>query len=403
MLSVAEAQALVRAHVGALPAREAPLLEALGRMLAESVLADRDSPPFDKALVDGYAVRASDFEGDGTTFRVVEEVPAGVVPSKALGRREAAFIMTGAPLPAGADAVVMHETTRRDGDRVSLLIERLKPGENRLLRGAEMKEGDVVGESGLCLRPADLGLFASVGRTAVRVVPKARVVILPTGDELVEAHETPGPGRIRNSNVWMLAAKCEESRAAAATILPIVRDRADDLRNALETALERFDVVLITGGVSAGKYDLVPPTLESLGVRPIFHKIALRPGKPLLFGIPERTEGARCVFGLPGNPVSCLVGFELFVSIALAHLTGKPNRGGGETRRVRLGAPYSHRGVRQTYHPARWPGQHDGPALPLRWAGSADLRTVAQSDGFIVFPAGDRDYDAGETVDFLPT
>jgi molybdopterin molybdotransferase len=240
----------------------------------------------------------------------------------------------------------------------------------------------------------------------VRVVPRPRVAIVPTGDELVEPGQVPGPGQIRNSNATLLQAGALEAGADAQT-WPIAPDDEKPLRSALEEGLG-CDVLMVTGGVSAGQRDLVPEVLASLGVQCIFHKVRLKPGKPLWFGVgPSRSgRSGSLVFGLPGNPVSVLVGFLLFVKPALRGLAGKPEEA-GQRQAARLLHGFRHRGDRPTYHPVKVSrgvtGSPDPLFLePLAWSGSADLCTVAQADGFAAFEAGDRDYGPGEIVGFLP-
>lgn len=406
MIDVDEALLLVLERATPLPSIPHPTSEALGLVLDEEILADLDLPPFDKALMDGYALRSEDFQKGCRTFQVVEEIHAGKTPSLPVGAGEASLVMTGAPLPQGADAVVMHEVTRRVGDLVHLPQDmELTAGKNRLSRGREMRRGEVVLPRGAFLNPARLGLLASVGRTTVLAVSRPRVDVLPTGDELVDPGEYPGPGQIRNSNGPMLVAM-GRSAGAEGRLLPVAPDEPLPLREALSAGLSA-DVLLVTGGVSAGNRDLVPATLEGLGVTRIFHKIRLKPGKPLWFGVGP-TRGDRpgtLVFGLPGNPVSSLVGFVLFVRPALERLAGHRHPADRSVE-VRLAGPFRHFGDRPTYHPARLAGLEEGRdrpvATPLNWAGSADLRTVAGADGFVRFPAGDREYLPSEIVRFLP-
>jgi molybdopterin molybdotransferase len=400
MLTIPEALEAVLARAGALPAGETAARECLGRALAEDVAADRDAPPFDKALVDGYAVRASDCRECAGRLSVGEEITAGRAPGRPLARGEAALVMTGAPLPEGADAVVMVERSRREGPLVVLDAPDVAPGQNRLPRGREMRAREVVLRSGEILTPARLGLLAAVGRTSARVVPRPAAAIVSTGDELVEPGQVPGPSQIRNSNAPMLAALSARD-GCEATVLPTAPDELRPLRESLARGLGH-DVLLISGGVSAGTRDLVPAALAELGVEKVFHKVRLKPGKPLWFGVgPARTEGrpGALVFGLPGNPVSGLVGFLLFVRPALRRLAAWPDVADPTVPAV-LASPFRHRGERPTYHPSR--RAEGGSVVPLDWAGSADLRNVASADGFAVFPAGDRDYPIGEPVRFLP-
>jgi molybdopterin molybdotransferase len=406
MLTIGEALDAVLQESRGLPPGLVALEDALWCVLAEDVEADADSPPFDKALVDGYALRAGDLEGTEHTLRVGEMITAGRTPSRTLGRREAAVIMTGAPIPPGCDAVVMHERTHQLDGVVSIEQVPIRFGQNVLRRGAEMRAGEVVVARGSVLHPAQLGVLASVGRRTVTVVPAPRVAIVPTGDELVEPGETPGPGQIRNSNAVMLRALSSEAGALAET-LPIAPDEPARLGEILARGL-MADLLLVTGGVSAGARDLVPDALASLGVRRVFHKVSVKPGKPLWFGVgPPRGESpGALVFGLPGNPVSGLVGFMLFVRPALARLAGR-SEPSARVLVMKLARGFSHRGERATYHPSRLvPGGSDPGGISsietLDWSGSADLRTVASADGFAVFSAGDHDYAPGEIVGFLP-
>lgn len=402
MLDVEEALRLVESRSHLLPPCVLPLAEALGHVLAEDVAADLDLPPFDKALVDGYAVRSSDLAEGTRWLRLGEEIPAGRMPRRPLQPGEAAAVMTGAPLPEGADAVVMIERTRRDGDSVEFGDAKVSVGLNRLSRGREMRAGDVVATTGSILNSARLGVLASVGKTAVSVVPGAHVSIVSTGDELVDPDQVPGPGQIRNSNSSTLLGLVH-STGATGRIRPKAADRADELRAILGQGLGD-DVLLISGGVSAGTYDLVPGVLEGLGVIRVFHKVRLKPGKPLWFGVGPARPGGRpgtLVFGLPGNPVSGIVCFLLFVRPALGRLAGRTFA--PATTPARLANPFEHAGDRPTFHPARIRQTGQLPeAETLEWAGSNDLRTVASADGFVHFPAGDRTHDVGEIVQFLP-
>jgi molybdopterin molybdotransferase len=406
MLTVAQALDAVVAHCRSLPPAWCPLEKALGCALAEDVRADADSPPFDKALVDGYAVRSADLHGKDQSLRLGEVITAGRTPTRDLALREAAHVMTGAPIPPGCDAVVMQERVQLQDGMVVVLEGPVRPGQNLLPRGREMRAGDLVASHGSILTPARLGVLASVGRAAVMAVPRPRVAIVPTGDELVEPAETPGPGQIRNSNAAMLGGLVVEAGGQPEP-LPIVPDDPPRLQKMLGRGLDA-DCLLVAGGVSTGQCDHVPAALEALGVRTIFQKVRLKPGKPLVFGIGPVRAGrpGTVVFGLPGNPVSGFVCFLLFVRPALAVLAGKkpPEP---RLREARLARGFSHRGDRPTYFPCRLVdgagAAPDRPVLePLDWSGSADLRTVAEADGLAVFPAGDRDYASDEVVGFLP-
>ncbi|WZO97577.1 molybdopterin molybdotransferase MoeA [Isosphaeraceae bacterium EP7] len=402
MLTDKEATLAVLAAAEPLPAHLVSLGDAGGLILAENVSADLDSPPFTKALVDGYAVRSSDLGAAGSSLPLGRQILAGQSPDTPLGPREAASIMTGAPMPEGADAVVMIERTVLAGDLVEFLDDAPRPGRNLMPRGREMRAGDLVARLGDVLSPALIGLLAAVGRPRIAAFGPARVAVVPTGDELVEADFQPGPGQIRNSNGPMLAALAREA-GALATLYPIAPDDEGPLTLALKEGLDA-DVLLIIGGVSAGVRDLVPHALGLLGVETVFHKVRIKPGKPLLLGLgPNRSERPRClVFGLPGNPASGFVNFHVFVAPALDKMTHRQDR----TRwaRLRLSTDFAHRGDRPTYHPSRYEFRDGSIAIrPLDWAGSADLRSLTDSDALIRFAEGDRHYRAGEEVDILQT
>jgi molybdopterin molybdotransferase len=396
MLSVDEALQLVLEHAVPLPAVEVDAAAALNYVLAETIVSDIDSPPHDKSIVDGYAVRSCDLADGSVELSVIEEVVAGAVPRLAVHAGEATRIMTGAPIPSGADCVVMVERTEMiAAARVRIQTGPLKPGQNILRRACAMRRDETVLEPGVVLRPIELGLLAEVGRSRVRVIAQPTVAVLSTGNELVPADEIPAAGQIRNSNGPMLAASIRKAGAAPIE-LGIVRDEREELRRAIQRGLAA-DVLVLSGGVSAGILDLVPGVLAELGVQQVFHKVNLKPGKPLWFGVRATVPPARqetLVFGLPGNPVSSLVCFELFVRPAIARLAGRT----WQSREIEaaLTVDFNHRGDRPTYHPASF--DSDGRVTPLPWQGSADLRTLAAANSLICFASGDRSYAAGETV-----
>src|SRR5262249_9482238 len=337
-----------------LPAVPTPLdASAVGLGLAEDVAADLGLPPVDKALMDGYAGRAAGLVSGAAALTVIEEGVAGKGPTKRGEPGEATRVMTGAPMPKGADAVVMIERTKMLDER-RVRIEEVKPpaaGQNVLPRGREMRRGEIVLSASAVLRPQEFGLLAGVGRTAVKAHPSPSVAILSTGDELVDASETPGPGQIRNGNGVMLLAQIVRG-GGRPHLLPIGRDRPDHLRMLMTEGL-RSDMLVLSGGVSAGTPDLVPGVFAERGVRPPFHKVAMKPGKPVLFGTrPRSGDGTpTLVFGLPGNPVSSLVCFELFVRPALNRLRGLAEPGPILVPAT-LDEDFAYRTDRPTYHPA---------------------------------------------------
>ena len=303
-------------------------------------------------------------------------------------------------MPPGADAVVMQENTeldRRPSPPIVHIREaRVESGQNMLPRAASLRRGDIVLRAGRTLAPPDIGVLSEVGRDRVRVHASPTVAVVATGNELVRPDQVPGPGQIRNSNGPMLCALVSGAGAKAVD-LGIARDDRAELARSIRRGLEE-DVLILSGGVSMGVLDLVPAVLQEAGVEPVFHKVRLKPGKPMWFGVALASEGNRLVFGLPGNPVSSLVCFEVFVRPALAVLAGRPAH---ESPRViaRLARRHHQRGDRPTYYPARLRDEAGAIVVePLAWRGSADLTTLAQADGLALFPAGRACFEAGETV-----
>jgi molybdopterin molybdotransferase len=416
MLSVAEAQQIILQHVRPSPPVPVALdTAALGLVLAEEVISDLDLPPFDKALMDGYGIRSADLASGRGRFAVIEEVTAGRAPRLPLGADQATRIMTGAPIPPECDAVVMVERTKAlEDNRIEIDDRPATPGQNILRRGREMRRGETVLGAGAALRPQEFGILASVGRTSVRVHPAPTVAILPTGDEIVEPDQVPGPGQIRNGNAYMLLGQAVRA-GGMPQLIGIARDNVESLRTLIQQGLQA-DVLVLSGGVSAGKLDLVPGVLAELGVEAHFHKVAMKPGKPMLFGT---TVGARsaskgeavpslarraltAVFGLPGNPVSSLVCFELFVRPAIRRLRGHADAG-PEMVSASLLEDYPYRSDRPTYHPAQLFAAADRGWIvkPVPWFGSPDLRGVLAANAFVVLPAGEHNHRAGEMFQVL--
>jgi len=417
MISVEEALELVARNIDPLPPRRVPLSEAGGLVLAENVVSEVNSPPYDKAMMDGYAVRSVDRQPER---QIVEEIAAGDVPRIPLTPGTAARLMTGAPLPDGADAVVPLEQTELIGE-ARIRLQKVDPpqGLHVLRLGAAVRAGDTVLHAGSVLRPIEIAILAEIGRAMVTAIPRPHLAILPTGNELVAVGEKLGIGQIRNSNGPMLSA-AGEAAGAHATELGIARDERSELMRWIEQGLAA-DVLLLSGGVSAGKFDLVPEVLAALGVERVLHKIALRPGKPLWFGIHRNGERRVPVFGLPGNPVSSFVCFELFVRPTIAALAGRGFRGLPSVD-ARLTADYDHPGGRAARLPARVrpapaheqatgnQAGHDQllTARPaelsveiLPWHGSADLAALAAANGLACLPQKKKLLPAGTLVEVL--
>jgi len=418
MIELAEAIARVEATARPLPPRRQVLLEACGRRLAEPVLADLDSPPWDKAMMDGFAVRDADCVAAGSDvveLEVVSDLAAGDVTGVSLRPGTCARIMTGAPIPPGADAVVPIEravdgtATAHAGARVRFVETKYRAGQHVARQGIAFRRGAVVLPAGSMLDAAAVGLAAEAGATHVFADARVRVAILSTGSELVPCHDMPRHGQIRNSNGPLLA--------AAVTLLgaePISLGVAADKPEAIRTAVAQglgADVLVLSGGVSTGDLDLVPPTFAACGVDQVFHKVKLKPGKPVWFGILRRASAPpTLVFGLPGNPASSLVCFELFVRPAIRILAGSPR----ETwhlprRRAALVSWVKGAGDRPVFLPCRLrKGAGAFEAEPLPWTGSSDLLGMAAASaipgslpGFIALPAGGDRYEPGADVEVV--
>ena len=398
MLTVEDALAQVLSQATRLPPREHALDSALGLLLAEPITSDIDSPPHDKALVDGYAIQAADLSTGQAEFTILEEVTAGTVPSLEVSPGNATRIMTGAPLPDGADAVVMVEYSELRDEEHVLLVEQAKAGQNIMRRAASLAKGATLLQPGVRLRPIEIGVLAEVGRGKVLAVPRPSVACLATGNELVETHETPPPGKIRNSNGPMLAALAADADAQPVP-LGIARDEREHLTERIRQGLQS-DILILSGGVSAGVLDLVPSVLAELGVKQVFHKVQLKPGKPLWFGVWEQEGRKTLVFGLPGNPVSTLVCFHLFVRPAIDALAGRKST--WETCRAQLTAEFKQRGDRPTFHPARMHDLGLGPMVEtVPWRGSGDLAGLLAADSLALFPAGEQTFSPGDEIDVI--
>jgi molybdopterin molybdotransferase len=393
MITVFEAHEIISQSVRPLTPSRMRLAELLGLYLAGDVTSRVDSPPFDKSQVDGYAISTRD---TSEVLRELELVTAGNLPTEIVRRGTTIRVMTGAPIPEGADAVVKWEDceVRSDGT-ISNPAPRVSSSSCVLRRGTSFHKGQVVLHAGKRVGSLDIALLAEIGQVEVAAHPRPRVGVLPTGDEPVAAHEEAGPSQIRNSNGPMLLAAIAEAGATPVD-LGIGRDDPADLRDKIALGL-KCDALLVSGGVSAGVKDLVPGILAEAGVEEKFHQVRVKPGKPLWFGI--RDDGPRriVVFGLPGNPVSTLVSFRLFVLPALRALAGAPFSQPTGERRM-LAKAFEHRGGRPTYHPCRL---IDGRVEPLDWKGSADLATLTRADCLAAMPPGDYRYEAGADVEVL--
>ncbi len=380
------------------PASEAvDFRSAHGRVLADSLVATCDIPPFDKSAVDGYAVRTADVTAVPVELRYAGENRAGSANRMHLRPGEAMAIMTGAPVPTGSDAIQMIEKARRsaDGSSVTIMNE-VSAGENIIPGGSEASAGKVVLESGRFVGPSEVAILAMFGYRQVPVFRRPTVALAATGDELVEADREPGPGQIRNSNAPLLAAQLR-MLGLEAEYLGIARDDKTKIRSMILEGLRR-DVLIMTGGVSVGAYDFVEEILVGSGLEVIFSGVAIRPGKPTVFA----RKGNRIVFGLPGNPISTFVSFELLVRPALERICGFSATGLLRVR-GRLSLRIKHKSERTSFIPARLSWDREELEIePLPWRGSSDIVGFSRANSLLILPQDRKAVAEGEWVEAIP-
>ena len=387
-----------RAHVlGSCPPghpKAVPIADAHGLVTSVDVVTDEDVPPFDNTAMDGFAVRAADTRGAPVRLAIAGTIAAGAPPDVPVGEGQAVRIMTGAPMPPGADAIVMVERTEVGGDEVEVQIE-VEPGLHVRRAGDDLRAGETVFAAGTVLTPAHLGVLASVGVRKVPVFPRPRVGVISTGDELVDGPEPLGPGQIRDSNRRMLLALVAEAGIEAVD-LGLVRDDVDAITMALTGAAQSCDAVITSGGVSMGDFDYVKAVLDEIGDMR-WMQVAIKPAKPLAFG----TIGATPVFGLPGNPVSSLVSFELFARPSLRRMMGHPRP--DRPRYQAVADEELRRRPDGKIHFARVVATYDEGGFRVRSAGgqgSHQLSAMAAANALAVLPDGDG-VPAGESVEMI--
>jgi molybdopterin molybdotransferase len=398
VLTFEEARSVVEQHAATVlpPGTETIALDtSSGRILAEPITADRDVPPFPRAMRDGYALRAADLANLPTRLKILGEIKAGGDPSAFhVGPGQAVSIMTGAPAPIGADAVVMVEHTTSAGDVVEV-AKGVASGDNIVPTGAEARREDSLLALGTRLDEAVVAVAASVGKARIQVYARPKVAILSTGDELVGIGETPGPSQIRNSNSHSLMAQVRKAGGEPA-ILPIAPDDKARLRALVEEGLQS-DLLLLSGGVSVGRYDFVEQVLEDLGAEFFFTGALIQPGRPVVFGRVRETY----FFGLPGNPVSTMVTFELFARPmldALAGATPRPLR----FLHAKLKTAITRKPGLKRFLPATLSGEFENAEVALApWQGSGDLASTARATCYVVVAADREQFAAGEWVPVL--
>lgn len=399
MISVAEAIQIVQVHTRPLPTESVALAEARSRFLAEDVVADSDLPPFDRSQMDGYAIRAADVSHVPARLGIVGESAAGRGWHQELQAGAAVRIMTGAPVPSGADSVQQVELTRElDGGTAVEILQPVVKGRSIVTRGSEIKAGQTVLQAGEIINAGTIPVLASFGYARVKVGRRPRVSILATGSELVDIAAKPGEDQIRDSNNYSIGAYAEVAGAMIEQ-LPLAGDDTQLLKRQIAEASERSDIVVSSGGVSVGVYDFTKAALRELGAEVFFERVALRPGKPIVFA---RLPNGTLVFGLPGNPVSVSVTFNLFARTAILAMQGaKETELHKETAVLANGLKGTQ--DRESYVPAELSTSGDGKllALPLKWGGSSDFVAFARATALIIVPKGLQLLEAGAIVQIV--
>jgi molybdopterin molybdotransferase len=399
MIDVDQADQIVQREARPLPSVEVPLGAALHRTLAEPVHCDRDCPAFNRSLMDGYAVRSIDLANPPVELRVVGHLAANDEATGTVGAGEAMQINTGAPLPPGADAVIPVEDTQRLPDAATVTI-RAPTSVGRFIaaQGSYSRCGQVALARGTSMTPLEIGVAATCGACKVPVHRQPRVGVLITGDELVPIDEVPTGAGIRNSNQWLLESLIQDAHALA-IVYGVAPDDRDDLRVRIAEGLESCDVLCLSGGVSMGAFDLVPDALADCGVTFHIRKMAIQPGKPVIFAT---TPKGTLVFALPGNPIGVFVGFTLLVRPALAALEGRPGEA-PQAIRAHLLTPVEATAERRRYHPARaFVNEHgEWAAEALSWHGSADPFGAVTANALITRPPHSAPAQVGEAVSIL--
>jgi molybdopterin molybdotransferase len=395
MISVDEALNRILTRVPVLGLEKLDIISSLGRVIAEDIFAPRDIPPLDNSAMDGYAVRSADIKGASSenpiSLKVTEELPAGALPQKAIAKGEAIRIMTGAPIPSGADTVVMVEDTEKADHHVRV-FQGVPPGENIRFAGEDIRKGDRVVSKGSVIRAAEVGMLASVGRASVHVHQRPVVAILCTGDELVDVDEGIADHKIVSSNSYTLCAQVMECGALPLQ-LGIAKDKPEEIEDKLRQGL-RADVILSSAGVSVGDYDLVKDILGNIGFQLDFWRVAMRPGQPLAFG----TIGGKPTFGLPGNPVSSMVSFEQFVRPSLLKMMGHKRLFRPVVEAI-LKEDITKKPDRRHFMRARISLEGDRYVVTTTGPqGSGILNSMVEANGLLIVPQEKTEIKAGEKV-----
>ncbi|KXK30197.1 MAG: molybdopterin biosynthesis protein [Candidatus Brocadia sinica] len=396
MISVDTAIKIVADTVEPLPSRTVPFENTLGFCLAQDVQSDIDMPPFDRSAMDGYAIVAEDTTAAPLELAVIEDIAAGHMPTKKVLHGQASKIMTGAAVPEGADAVVKFEETEDISSNRVKILKSVRKGSNISRRGEDMQAGQTVLHKGMPMRPQEIGILAMVGKSRVEVFSAPTVGIISTGDELVDVGCKPSTAQIRNSNGYSLSAQARRLKAEV-EILGIVKDTKEEISDIMRRGLQK-DILILSGGVSMGEYDLVGDVMKDFNTKIYFEKVALRPGKPVIFGRKDKTF----IFALPGNPVASFVTFELFIYPAIRKMMGF-----SDIHRTMLKASLETeilvKRKRREYRPASL-RMHNNACLvsPVEWHGSADLLATTRANCLLIVREDAEKLALGQLVDVIP-
>lgn len=382
MITTDEAHKIINKNLPLRKVETRSLLDSYNYVLAETIFSDIDLPSFNKSAMDGYAIRAVDLQKAPVELEMIETVAAGEQAKKNVKPGKTIKIMTGAPVPDGADTVIKKEVTKEEGGLIKFL-EPAKKGSNICYQGEDLKKGEMVLQAGSLIRAPQIGVLAAVGAKSVKVFLKPSVAVLTTGDELVEIDKKPRAAQIRNSNSYFLITQMHQLGLSADHI-GIAKDKKAELSRKIKKGLTK-DILIITGGVSAGDYDIVEPVLSELGVNILFDRVAIKPGKPFVFGVKESDKHKCLVFALPGNPVSAFVITELFIRPAIAKMTDNTSL---EYKKLKAQLDQSKLKVsdREQYIPAYYDSETN-LVKPVLWHGSADMVALTKANALIVIQA----------------
>ena len=396
MISVDTAIKIITDVVEPLPAKTAPFESILGLCLAQDVQSDIDMPPFDRSAMDGYAVIAEDTSLAPVELTMIEDIAAGHLPTKKVLRGQASKIMTGAAVPAGADAVgKVEETEDLPSNNRAKILRAIDKGRNISKMGEDMKAGQIVLRKGMFIRPQEIGILATVGKARVEVFPTPTVGIISTGTELVDVESSPSAAQIRNSNGYSLAAQARRLKADV-ELLGTVKDTKDEISRIIGSGLQK-DILILSGGVSMGEYDLVGDVMKDLNTQIYFEKVALRPGKPVIFGKKDKTF----IFALPGNPVASFVTFELFIYPAIRKMMGFTTYH-RTIFKASLETEILIKRKRREYRPAFLRMQNNAWVVaPVEWHGSADLLSTTRANCLLIVREDAEKLSVGQLVDVI--